>query len=482
VKGCGCVMEKSKTCQSLVLGIAPVSRKAYVNEPALRQKELLYDQLKSYPLKTVTLDGICPDGLLKSTEDAQKAARFFIAEDIDALFIPFCDYGDEGSAAVLARLTGKPLLIWAPRDDPPDSMGLRTRNAQCGIFAASKVISLMGIPFSYITNSSVQDAVFDRGLQNFVRSAAVVKAFHSMRIGQISTRPEPFWCVMYNEAELLERFGIQVVPTPLASIEKAVGMILEYNSAVLKDTVEDMRMRFTVQVEDKALKTMAALKLALLDWVKQEHLSGIAMQCWSALNISLGIVPCLVNGELTSMGIPVACETDIHGAVSSIILQAAALWESPSFLADLTMRHPERDDAELLWHCGNFPSELACEDREKYVREQHSKHYPGIGNWEIKGGDITLCRFGGAKGRYSLLMGETKGVQGPYCWGTYVYVGVKNWPLWERKIVYGPYIHHCAGVHGRFAPALYEACRFIPGLEPDPVEPGMDEIERMIRE
>lgn len=475
------MQDQSRKRSSLTLGIAPVSRSMYSNEAAVEQKNLLFGKIKNYGAEIVNLDGICPDGLLKNVNDTEKAAKFFTEKSIDALFIPFCDFGEEGAAATLARLVKKPLLIWGPRDDPPNSAGLRTRSAQCGIFSATKVISLMGIPFSYITNCRLEDAVFDNGFKTFLSAAAVVKAFSSMRIGQISTRPQPFWCVMYNEAELLERFGVQVVPATLIDIERAVKKVMQENGGQLEKTIEDINKRFIVKVERDALKTMAALKIVLADWASAENLSAIAIQCWSALNLSLGIVPCFANGELTAQGIPVACETDIHGAITSVILQAAALWKEPGFLADLTMRHPERDDAELLWHCGNFPSVLAREDAETLLREHHANRYPGIGNWEIRGGDITLCRFDGRKGGYSLLIGEGEGVPGPYCWGTYVYTKVKDWPKWEHKFVYGPYIHHCAGIHGRFAAALYEACRFIPGLEPDPVDPTAQEIESFLR-
>ena len=54
-------------------------------------------------------------------------------------------------------------------------------------------------------------------------------------------------------------------------------------------------------------------------------------------------------------GLPLACETDVNGAVTMAILRACSLYEDVEFLADLTIRHPENDNAELLWHCGPFP-------------------------------------------------------------------------------------------------------------------------------
>ena len=40
----------------------------------------------------------------------------------------------------------------------------------------------------------------------------------------------------------------------------------------------------------------------------------------------------------------------------------------------------------------------------------------------------------------------------------------------------GPYIHHCAGVYGKAAAAIYEAVKYIPGLKADPVFPSEEEI------
>ncbi len=70
----------------------------------------------------------------------------------------------------------------------------------------------------------------------------------------------------------------------------------------------------------------AAMKLWVLDWAEQERLDAVAMQCWTAIQHSLGISPCFVHAELTDAGLPVACETDIHGAITSTMLYAASKW------------------------------------------------------------------------------------------------------------------------------------------------------------
>ena len=54
--------------------------------------------------------------------------------------------------------------------------------------------------------------------------------------------------------------------------------------------------------------------------------------------------------------------------------------------------------------------------------------------------------------------------RGPRTRGTYFWLEVDNWPKWERALVEGPYIHHCAAVHAKVADVLEETCKYIPGL------------------
>ena len=61
-------------------------------------------------------------------------------------------------------------------------------------------------------------------------------------------------------------------------------------------------------------------------------------------------MPCAANSLMNEEGIPVVCETDIHGAVTALLAEAAAMNETPSFFADWTVRHPDNENGELLQH------------------------------------------------------------------------------------------------------------------------------------
>ena len=465
--------------RTVKIGLAPTRRDVFSREESWKYKKLVEKKLLEWKVKFVNINWLNEEGLLYSGADVRKVAERFRAECVDAVFAPHCNFGTEDAAAKLARDVGKPFLLWGPRDDAPLPDGLRSRDTQCGLFATSKILRRMGVPFTYIINSRVDSPVFERGFKNFLAVAAASNAFRGARIGQVSTRPPGFWTVMINEGELLERWGIEVVPTTLVDIVQGVEKKLASKPRKLKSTIT--RFKKTASFGDLGEETvakLAALKLVLAEWAQAEALDGIAFQCWDALQAALGIVPCFVYGELTAEGLPLTCETDVHGAIVSAMLQAAAMNTTPPFFADLTVRHPTNDNAELLWHCGPFPSTLA----ERPSARKVGKHFimpsgsPGVGEWRIKGGDVTIARFDGDNGTYSLLMGEAKGTRGPRTRGTYLWVVVGNWPKWEERIIYGPYIHHVAGIHGRFAPILHEACKYIPGLEPDPVEPTEEQI------
>ena len=60
-------------------------------------------------------------------------------------------------------------------------------------------------------------------------------------------------------------------------------------------------------------------------------IDGVAMECWSLLPQRYGISGCQIIGQLCQKGIPTACEGDILGAVTAVMMQAATLDREPIF-------------------------------------------------------------------------------------------------------------------------------------------------------
>lgn len=464
---------------TIKIGVVSTRRNVFSTEEAIKHKNIILENLKKTNVKIIDIDDINSEGLLYDSPDVKGVVEKMQNENVDGILFPHCNFGSEALVSKVAKELNKPVLIWGPRDDKPLDDGMRTRDTQCGLFATGKVLRRFNVPFSYIVNSSIDSKVFKKGFDTFVRVCAVVKAFRNLKILQIAPRPSDFWTMIYNEGELLEKFGIEVFPVTLQDVKNKTNII--------KDKKEDKYTHYLNKItgsidcssiSKEAVENMAALIVYIRDYCDSLNLTAASIQCWEDLQDVLGIMPCISNGILAEEGLPVVCETDIHGAISAIILQEAVLRNDPVFFADLTIRHPENDNAELLWHCGNFPLSLADNkaDAKAGFHFIMPSKCPGTGEWELKDGNITICRFDGDHGEYSLLIGEGKKTDGPSTKGTYVWFEVNDWPKWEYRIVTGPYVHHCVGAYGNVAHILYESCKYIPGLNPDPIEPTEKEI------
>lgn len=444
--------------QKLILGVVPVKRSFLSMEEAVKQKARFMSvirRVKQELVEIVDVDDIVDQGILYEQDKVPAVVDKLKKAGIEALFLPFCDFGEEQAAAAVAAAFRVPVLVWGARDERPNTFQARGRDTQCGMFAATKVMRRYGVTYSYIFNCETQSPRFSEGFTAFLRTAAVVKAVKGLRIAKIGDRPVSFMSVMANEAGLLSRFGMVCVPISPAAVVGRMEKILEENSSVFRDYCDTIRARMDCgKTKEEALCRTAAVKIAVQQLMEENNCSVGAFECWSAFPALADICPCLALGEMADEGLPLACETDINGAVTMAILRACSLYEDTEFLADLTIRHPENDNAELLWHCGPFPYSLKKEESKAALVECQE-------SFELKAGELTVCRFDELDGEYYLFAGEAVTTEGPETTGTYVWMETDNWRRWEEKLMFGPYIHHLGVCYGNYLPVLREASRYL---------------------
>ena len=482
--------------KTIVLGVAPVKRAFLDINEAKRQKEKVLGVIKGIKpdlVRLVTVDEAAPDGIVFTADAAARAIETLKAAKINALFIPFCDFGEEGPAATVAEaFKDIPILVWGARDEKPnrEDIGFRGRDTQCGMFAATKVMSRKGIKYSYIFNVATESEEFRNGYVTFLRTVAIVKDIRGLRVAQIGSRPSGFESVIANEGDLVNKYGMTVFPLSPHAISDMANRLAAppdpnappnpFEPPFVKQMIEDGRKeveKYLAEMKerhsrieflafgppgtpgpdvDKSLLRVAALKVAMKILMEMNNCSCAAFECWSAMSAWGGATPCIALGDLATDGYPLACETDLYGAISMAILRAANLYENAVFLADLTIRNPENDNSELLWHCGPFPHSLKAEQSPSGLRNAQGQFY-------LRDGPLTLTKLGYDEntGKYWLFSGEGKTTAGPESSGTYVWLEVDNWKRWEEKLMFGPYIHHIAGAYGHFLPALREAARYL---------------------
>lgn len=459
------------------LGFAPTRRSIFSAPDAIKYANLTRKKLEELGVEFVDITDINEEGLFYDENDRERIAEKFRKEKIDGLFFPHCNFGTEYVVARLAKELNVPVLLWGPRDERPDENGIRLRDSQCGLFATGKVLRRFKVNFTYLTNCRLDDPEFERGINNFLAVCNVVKTFRNTRILQIAPRPFDFWSTMCNEGELLERFNIQLSPIPMPELTAEVKKAKAEGNEV-KAVMNYCKEYMNIKIKEEQLESVAALKVAMKGLAEKYGCNAIAIQCWNALQSEIGIMPCAANSLLNEEGIPVVCETDIHGAITALMVEAATLDDTRGFFADWTVRHPDNENGELLQHCGPWPISVA--KAKPTIGYPLAFSHPGAVEAEAKHGKMTLCRFDGDNGEYSLLLGNATGIEGPYTKGTYVWVEVDNIKRLEDKLVCGPYIHHCVGIHKDVVPVLYEACKYI-GVQPDLYDPVEEEVKAFIR-
>jgi L-fucose isomerase-like protein len=447
-----------QTSNTITLGVVPVKRSFLDMAEAKRQKDkfmAVIRLIRPDRVKIVDIDDLCENGIACEPVTVPKAINKFTGAGIDALFIPFCDFGEESVAAAIAGTFKLPTLVWGARDEQPNLPDKRGRDTQCGMFAATKVLRRFGVTYSYIYNVATESEEFKSGYLSFIRVVSALKRLKGLRIGKIGERPSPFMSVMTNEADLISRFGISTTPlSPSSIISCGEGLVKNKDPEYLS-YYESLKKRFdTKKMKDDDVRKTAWLTIATKRQLEQNNCSAGAFECWSAFSSLAGLTHCVAVGDLTDLGVPLSCECDINGAISMAILQAVDLYDASPFLADLTIRNPENENSELLWHCGPFPYSLKSPSSEAAL-------IAGQEWFELKQGGLTLCRFDDVDGSYSLFAGQGKTTTGPKTIGTYVWLEVDNWKRWEEKLMFGPYIHHVGALYGSYLSVLREIARYL---------------------
>ena len=343
-------MKKSKP----LMGLCPIGKFVFSNEDAVKYKKLLQQKLKKWKVDYVDLEGVLKDGLVKDQKHVDIVVEHFRRAGVDCLFVPHCNFGTEGAVGMIAKKLNVPTLLWGPRDEAPLPDGRRLRDTLCGMFASSKVLHKLGVPFTYIENCRIDEMPLQYGVDTFLRAVNVANVFRKgIRIGHVGQRIDFFWTTIINESELLERFNIEVLPIDMVEfIETAQNRVNNGRSAYLKK-IKSLRAEAKVEGFDDndALINIYAVRDQLLALGQDNGLEGFAIQDFMSLVNAMGAY-CFYANSLVSEQYPIGCESDIHGAISTILLNRAGFKAGSTYLADVTIRHPDNDNGVLLWHAG----------------------------------------------------------------------------------------------------------------------------------
>ncbi len=406
-------------------------------------------------------------GAVETYEDAKKCASLFktYTEKIGGIIVILPNFGDEKGVANTLKLAdlNVPILIQASSDEL-DKMDQRNRrDAFCGKISVTSVLYQYGIPFTLTKYHTcpIKSDIFIKDLERFEKICKIVIKFRNVRLGQIGTRPNAFETVRYSE-KILEFNGISIEPIDLSEI---FGLIdnLKDDDPTVKEKIDFITNYTSTRSfpEDGILK-LAKLAAVVENWVNENELDGFAFQCWPSIQDNYGIVPCAVLSMFSEGLVPAACEADISGLISMLILQIAS--DTPSAILDWNNNYGDDPNKMVLFHCSNLPI--------SFFKDTKMTNHPIISG--LKGDDVT---FGAIQGRIKTkpctllrvdtddLFGEIKAIiaEGNYTddplntFGGFGIVEIPNLQELLRLVCEEGYAHHVAASLNEVGDVVYEA-------------------------
>ena len=441
---------------------------AFRTSSAMENKEKVLSFIKTNfadeNTEFVDLEWLNDEGMLHENGDVDRIKDEFVRQAVDAIFIINCNFGNEEAAGQIAYKLKLPTLLWGPQDMEFDPSGVRYTDTQCGLFAISKQLRRLKVPFSYIENCPVEAPQFTQGFENFLSVACMVKNFKNLKVTQVGTRLNAFKSVMSNELELTEKFGINISTVNLSVFRQKLERLFEEKAADLEKDLAKLKSEYNVEPHnDDTLKRMLCMVYAYKEVFDDNNSSVLTSECWSGMPQTFGVCPCLAMSILADQGYIVVCESDICGAITQALLSCAARGKKIPLFGEFTTRHPENKNAELIWHCGPFAYSMKKEGEEASLPN-------GRVAFRAKDGDYTIARFQGDAGNYTFLGGTFKTCDGPKTGGTYIWGEFSDLARIERKFIEGPYIHHMSEMEGFYKDVIKEFCKFIPELTFDDLE------------
>ncbi len=125
-------------------------------------------------------------------------------------------------------------------------------------------------------------------------------------------------------------------------------------------------------------------------WREDSSLSGMAIRCWPEFPTELGVCPCSSLSRLADAGTPTACERDVYGAVTMMLLEA--LGSGTTYLVD-TVDLDVGANVVRLWHCGAAATSLAA-DPSDARQDVHCNRKVGVaGNFPLRTGPVVMARL-----------------------------------------------------------------------------------------
>lgn len=402
-------------------------------------------------------------------QDATRAAIAELKESApDQILVLQISFTDAAAIVEIANAFDVPLSIWAV---PEARTGGKLRlNSFCGLNLAAHALGLNGREFGYLyadpQSPGIEEAIKEllagkrRGIDIAPRPAksgapagrAAARSLHGARIGRLGAHPDGFDTCRYDKARLKALADITVDELEIGELFECARDESAETPARLRDRVAE-KLTGLHEVDQEQLDRSLRLKGALDRIRSAGTYDAFAVRCWPETFTEYGGAVC---GPVAMMGeakVPCACEADVYGALTSLLLQKIA--GAPAFLTDL-VDLDEADDTGVVWHCGQAPLSMADPDAKPRAAIHNNRRMPLLYEFPLKPGRVTFFRLSQAKGRPMAVIGGGEMLKRPLAFnGT---SGVVRFDSGSRtvleRIMGAALEHHMALAYGDHRAAL----------------------------
>ena len=457
--------------KTIKIGFVPAHREPFDEGWAVQMRQRCMDVFSSDPL----IEVIVPDkdltagGCVRDDRDAENTIDLFRKAGIDGLIIGTMTFGDEVSAlAIASAFRDVPVLLFGTKEGPFTADGNRRSDSFCGTLSISSGLHRRHIPFTFGGIIFPEEKEFQEDIKNFSRICSISRGFIGARIGLVGPRPERFETCIFSEDLLMRKWRQRVVPIDLADIMNRAG--LPENLPQIKTVIKEMKAQADLSAANTAtMQKIAGLEYALAQFAAEKKLAAMGVQCWTAMQAVYGISSCYAMGRITDRGIMTSCEVDIYGALTMLIQYLASLETTVPHFIDWTIKHQEKENTFLAWHCGNGPPSLICRGNKVNV-SYHSilgeslgiDRSVGTAEFQLNPGIVTLCRLQEHDGKFKILIAAGKAVAAKQqLRGSWSWVQVPDLDKLYATLVREGFTHHASLIHGDYVKAIKNACEYL---------------------
>lgn len=463
---------------NIKLGIIAVSRSCFPKSLSeMRRKAIV----KAYSGDIYE----CPV-IVENENDAKSAVEDVVKNDVNALIVFLGNFGPETPETLIREWFNGPVMYIAAAEGDGNLIDGRG-DAFCGMLNCSYNLGLRG-KTAYIPEYPVGTAQeLAEKIEEYIPIARAILGIKNLKIITFGPRPDDF---LACNAPIKALYDLGIAVEENSELDLLAAYNKHNNDPRIPAKISEMKQELgTDNKYEGILPRLAQYELTLLDWA-EEHKGtrqyvAFANKCWPAFQTEFKFVPCYVNSRLAAMGIPVACEVDVYGALSEYI--GICISEKPTTLLDINNTVPKSIYDKSLkaicdkriyetfmgFHCGNTSCSLLKNHHMGYqliMKRDLEPDLPepditrGTVEGNIKPGEITFYRLqstADTKLKAYIAQGDILDADCESFGSIGIFAIDEMERFYRHVLIQKHFPHHGAVAFGHYGKSLFEVFKYL---------------------